>query len=146
MAGARVDNLFFAAGLGDLAAVRGFFDQSGQLRSGALGSYSPPVPKRLGADRAAYIQEALHFAVTHGPSGDSRVAAQPGADVNGRTAGHHSELPLLQAAFVQEVPIARWLLARGADAELVCGKRRVSAREYVKRQGPDELGSFLLED
>jgi len=30
--GARVDNIVFAAALGDLDAVEGYFDSSGQLR------------------------------------------------------------------------------------------------------------------
>lgn len=138
-AGARVDNVFFAAGLGDLAAVRGFFDEAGALRHDALGTYTPPIPKELGSDPSAHVQEALHFAVTHGRQDVAAWLLERGADVDGRTEGHHCELPLLQAAFVHEVGMARWLVERGADPDLRCGKRGLSAREHVARFGPPEL-------
>ncbi len=41
--GARVDNLVFAAALGDLDAVHSYFDARGRLRSGLA-----RIPKRLG--------------------------------------------------------------------------------------------------
>lgn len=63
--GARVDNVVFAAALGELDAVQSYFDASGRLRSGLAG-----IPKRLGPsgppaapDRIAdyaLIQAAAH--------------------------------------------------------------------------------------
>lgn len=142
-AGARVDNLFFAAALGQLDRVRAFFDESGALRPGALGTYAPQIAKELGADPRAHVQEAFHFAATHGRREVGELLLALGADVNGRTTGHHAELPLLQAALVHEVEAARWLLARGADPDLVCAKRGASTREHVRRNGPNSIAALL---
>lgn len=142
-AGARVDNLFFAAGLGRMDAVQAFFDSAGALRAGALGTYAPPIAKELGAEPRAHVQEALHFAVTHGRLAAFEWLLERGADVNGRTTGHHTELPLFQAAFVHEVEVARRLLELGADPDLACGKRGTSARDHVQRHGPAALAALL---
>jgi hypothetical protein len=97
-------------------------------------------------ERGAPLQEALHVAVTHGRLDAAELLVERGADVNGRTTGHHCELPLLQAAFVHEVDAALWLLDRGADPDLVDGKRGVSTRAYVRDSGPAALGSRLAPD
>eukprot|EP01043_Picozoa_sp_COSAG02_P078980 COSAG02_NODE_18045_length_964_cov_1.346821_1_plen_232_part_10 len=61
--GARVDNVFFAAGLGDAAATRAFFDDNGTPKPCSYGTYVPcfgqaPAP----TESSAVVQEALHFA------------------------------------------------------------------------------------
>jgi hypothetical protein len=63
--GARVDNIVFAAALGDLDAVERYFDSSGQLRSGLAG-----IPRRLGpngppADPDRIVDYALIQAAAH---------------------------------------------------------------------------------
>ena len=141
--GARVDNLYFAAGLGDLDRVRGFFDETGALRAGALGSYAPAIAKELPAEPAAIVQEALHFAVTHGSEEVTRFLLERGADPNGRTSGHHCELPLLQAIFVHEMGLIPLLLEAGADPHARCGKRGASALEHVRATGPVGLVQLL---
>ena len=65
--GARVDNVLFAAGLGDVKAVQSFFDSDdGKLRAGSTGTYVPCIGGQEGAaaptEPAAIVQEALHFA------------------------------------------------------------------------------------
>jgi len=64
-AGARVDNLCFAAALGDLDAVRGYFDASGTLRADIL------PPERIGARGRPLaprhiVEYALSWATGHG--------------------------------------------------------------------------------
>ncbi|MEM8711437.1 MAG: ankyrin repeat domain-containing protein [Planctomycetota bacterium] len=78
------------------------------------------------------MQEALHFAVTHGELQVAAFLLEHGASVNGVSRGHHCETPLAQAIFVSEFDAARWLHARGADSELVDGKRGESARAMAK--------------
>lgn len=63
--GARVDNIVFAAALGDLKEVERYFDSSGQLRPALLG-----IPKRFGpnapaADPDRMIDYALIQAAAH---------------------------------------------------------------------------------
>ena len=62
--GARVDNLCFAAALGDLDAVRGYFDTHGGLRAGVA------LPQRIGARGPMLASElvveyALIWAAAH---------------------------------------------------------------------------------
>ncbi len=138
---ARVDNLYFAAGLGDVARVHTFFHDDGSVRGEALGTYAPPIAKPLAIENA--VQEALHFAVTHGRGDVAELLLARGADVNGQVEGHHCRLPLLQALFVREFASARFLLERGADASLRDEKRGVTALEHVRRHGPPELLATL---
>jgi ankyrin repeat protein len=62
--GARVDNLCFAAALGDLDAVRGYFDTHGGLRAGVA------LPERIGAlgpmlASELVVEYALIWAAAH---------------------------------------------------------------------------------
>lgn len=64
-AGARVDNLCFAAALGDLDAVRGYFGADGRLRTDIaaperIGAVGPPLPPRH------VVEYALIWATGHG--------------------------------------------------------------------------------
>ena len=150
-AGARTDNLYFAAGLDHVEAVKAWFTSTtgSRLRDGALGTYAPAINKDSSGDlgdatsHTAYVQEAFHFAVSHGATSAATELLSRGADVNGRTKGHHCELPLLQTAFLQRTDMALWLLERGADPDLACGKRSCSAREHVTKQGPDALRTAI---
>jgi hypothetical protein len=62
--GARVDNLLFAAAVGDLAAVTGFFDQTGRLRPGQSWGRARAVERELDLDHI--LEYALIFAAAHG--------------------------------------------------------------------------------
>ena len=116
--GARIDNLFFAAGLGDIARVSSFFSESeGQ----------PPVAPEV-------VQEGLHFAVSHGHLEVAQYLLDRGASVTGTSLGHHCELPLHQTIFVKRWEAARWLLKKGADLDAVDGKRGETARAMAGGQ------------
>ena len=135
--GAKADHLFAAAGLGNLGQVQSWFDADGSLRIGALGGY---VPLKPGDEKAApgdIVQEALHFAVTHGRREVAEYLLQRGASANGQVRGHHCGLPLLQSLFVHELEMAGWLLEKGADPELPDQKRGMSAKEHVQHFGPE---------
>ena len=143
-AGARTEGLFHAAGVGDARALERAFVAPGQLAPDALGPYAPVVEKALDlTDDAALVQEALHFAITHERLEAAEMLLGHGASVDGRTTGHHCELPLVQAVFVQSTRSALWLLDRGADPDLVDGKRGASAREHVARAGPPDVAARL---
>ena len=141
--GARVDNLFFAAGLGDEARVREFFADDGSLRAGALGTYAPPVAKGLASEPHEIVQEAFHFAVTHGRVPVAEFLLARGADVNGRTTGQHCELPLMQVLFVRELELVPFLLKRGADPSLRDNKRKQTPLESARDSGPADLVELL---
>jgi len=128
-AGASCDCAFFAAGLGDLVRLRGLLEL-GVAR--ALGSYAPVIDVPRASDMAAVVQEAFHFAVTHGRIEVMDWLLGQGASVDGATKGHHCELPTLQALFVRERQAFNWLVRRGADLDLRDGKRGQSAREALE--------------
>lgn len=137
--GARVDNVFFAAGLGDAAATRTFFDENGTPKPGSSGTYVPcfgqaPAPM----ESSAIVQEALHFASLHGHNEVGRfLVAECGADVNGlQPTGHHCALPLLQALFTGvQGHMVEWLVRNGANPRLQDPKRKQTALEFVASVG-----------
>lgn len=130
--GARVDNLFFAAGLGDMERVASFFSGPEGKQLGppdaATGTFVSPTQGARVISAEEALQEAFHFAVGHGALEAAEYLLDRGASVAGKTTGHHCELPLHQAIFVKKWDAARWLLGRGADLDAVDGKRRVTAR------------------
>ncbi len=139
-AGARVDIVLFAAGLGDLALVRSFFDPDLGLLAEAGGTFRSPIlgDRELTPEEApaVLLQDALHFAVTHGQLDVARYLVDRGASVRRPSLGHHCELPLAQALFVQEFDAARWLLAEGADLDAIDGKRGVTPRSMAAGKVP----------
>jgi hypothetical protein len=134
--GARHDNLFAAAGLGKLGQVQRWFGSDGRLQAGSLRGYEAIRPEEQSQDAASILQEAFHFAVTHGRAEVAEFLLERGADPNGRVRGHHCELPLIQALFVHSTNVVSWLLNVGADPELIDNKRGITAIEHVRRFGP----------
>jgi hypothetical protein len=62
--GARVDNLLFAAAVGDLTAVRGYFEGSGRLKPDQSWGRARAVGREL--DLGHLLEYALIFAAAHG--------------------------------------------------------------------------------
>ncbi len=154
--GARIDNIFFAAGLGDLARVKTFVgpgetntvdantvDPVSHLSAKALGSYRSPLGEPNETHCARIAQQALHFAVTHGRTDVVDFLLARGAAANGEVAGHHCALPLLQALFVHEVAMARHLVTRGADPDREDRKRHTTARALATSRGQAEFLAAL---
>lgn len=146
--GARVDNVFFAAGLGDVAATRAFFATDGAPKPGSSGTYvqcfgQAPAP----VDPSAIVQEALHFACLHGHIAvGTFLVAECGADVNGlQPTGHHCALPLLQALFTGvRGHMAQWLVQKGANPRLRDPKRKQTALEFVASVGDTVQEQLIL--
>lgn len=141
--GARVDNILFAAGLGQVDAVRRWLEPSGRPGADALGSY---VPAFLGVEiegPEAIRQQALHFAVAHGQTEVADMLLAAGADANGESAGHHARLPLLQCLFTHRHSIVDLLLEHGANPHAVDGKLKCSAVDYAARTGRSEVSERL---
>jgi hypothetical protein len=149
--GARVDNVLFAAGLGDVKAVQSFFDSDdGKLRAGSTGTYVPCIGLQEGAaaptEPAAIVQEALHFACLHGHIAVADyLVSQCSADVNGlQPEGHHCALPLLQALFTGvQGEMVEWLVSRGADPRRRDPKRHKTALEFVAGAGDPSQEQLL---
>jgi len=130
-AGARVDNLYFASGLGRTQQVESCFEQGGALRDGALATYRSPMGIQPPVTSRGRVQEALHFAVSHGQREVASTLLARGADPNGTVVGHHCETPLLQALFVGQKAMARFLFDRGADPTRRDGKRGTTPLAYA---------------
>ena len=131
-----------AAGLGRLEDLRRWLG-AGLPGSDEVDPWTPLFGRVLHWRRASLLQECLHLAVTHGRLDVAAWLIGEGASVRGRTEGHHSELPLLQAVFVREYEAVRLLCAAGADPDEACPKRGESARQHAMRidpRLPNELG------
>jgi hypothetical protein len=78
--GARVDNLLFAAAVGDLTAVRGCFDEAGHLDQGRGWGAARAVERDL--DLGHLLEYALIFASAHGRREVVEFLLTKGPDLN----------------------------------------------------------------
>jgi ankyrin repeat protein len=141
--GAKADHPLAAAGLGRTAELRAWFAGPWPPMERAC-KWTPPLGGALGWERESVLQQALHLAVTHGRLECLTWLLGAGASPEGRSAGQHSELPLLQAVFAREFEAARRLLAAGANPDRLCPKRGETARDHalgIDPQLPAALGS-----
>lgn len=145
-AGARAEALQLAAGVGDREQVEFWFSPSGALRDGASQGYTPAFDRSEELDAAAAVQEALHFAVTHGQVEIAGFLLERGARANGTTPGHHCALPLNQALFVRQLACIPLLLEQGANPDLVDPKRGVSARSMAGEPSAPPNAAALFPD
>jgi len=115
--GARIDNLLFAAGTGDLAKVKSFLHTDGRLRPEGFyhGSHLPSV-----ADEKSQVDLAFGLACYHLRIEVIRFLLEMGVDVNSRsfifgrsetglywaTHGFHTE--------DEERPVVEYLVSQGA--------------------------------
>ena len=123
--GAKLD-LRFAAGLGQLDTVKGWFDVSGLLKPGA-GALADPYgqerkqrgesPFRCERTRANILSQALCFACVHQRFEVADFLLAQGADINAIVPGLDSRATILHRAASLES--ARFLLARGASLTIL---------------------------
>jgi ankyrin repeat protein len=113
--GARVDNVVFAAALGDLASVRRFFDEAGKLKPGRARSTRRLESRRspLRADRM--LEYGLIWAALHGRREVCSFLLDKQPDLSftepffGSTAigaaryhGHHEVVAMLESAMPEQ--------------------------------------------
>lgn len=139
--GAPAGHPFAAAGLGLLPELQRAVGEASP-QSDELDPWTPLFGRSLPGRRQELLQESLHFAVTHGRLDVADWLLSEGASVQGRTEGHHSELPLLQAVFVREFDAARRLRAAGADPDQLCAKRGETARQHAANIDPALPGAL----
>ncbi len=141
--GARVDNILFAAGLGQVDAVRRWLEPSGGLSAAAIGSYAPVFLGITIEGPEAIRQQALHFAVAHGQTEVAAMLLAAGADAGAESLGHHARLPLLQCLFTHKDWMVDLLLEHGANPHAVDGKLKCSAADYAARTDRPEISERL---
>ncbi|MFK7740333.1 MAG: hypothetical protein AB8H80_08410 [Planctomycetota bacterium] len=143
--GARVDNILFAAGLGQ-ADLRSRLAPSSDAKrndnetAALLGSYRSPFGVTPPTTRKGVLQQALHFAVSHSRHDAIDQLLVAGADSNGEVDGHHCRLPLVQALFLKRSATAIHLLSHSADPDRVDTKRNTTARGLARET---QLTEFL---
>jgi ankyrin repeat protein len=128
--GARRD-LRFAAGVGRLDEVKGWFNADGSLKPGAGALVDPYAqeykhrgesPFRCERTRANILSQALCFASTHGRLEVAGYLLSQGAAINAIVPGLDCRATVLHRVVHQKGPqtvtMARFLLAHGADATI----------------------------
>ena len=139
--GAPVD-FWCAAGLGDVARLRSFFDDHGQVRAGVsrygasrCDESGAPLPKP--SDPIGVLSDALYIACRAGQVAAARVLLEHGADPAFR--GYMGAPALHWAAFSGNAELVRLLLDHGASATQTGGPFAADYREFAVRT-PIEWG------
>lgn len=113
--GAEVD-LAFAAGLGKLDLVEGFFDESGALLPNAYCLYRPSSNRLASPSDGDILLEALIYAAANGRTDVARALLDRGANINDVASfGAARVTPLHAACWAGWRETAEFLVSRGAD-------------------------------
>lgn len=144
--GAPAD-LAYAAGLGLLDVVRGYFRPDGSLREGAYRLYRQAGNEIDGGDRAAVVTEALVYACMNGRDEVAAELLDRGAGINGIVPIARWRItPLHGAAWAGWPELCRDLLRRGADPTLRDEVERGTAVGWAAFCKRTEALEALLED
>ncbi|MDA1192178.1 MAG: sigma-70 family RNA polymerase sigma factor [Candidatus Poribacteria bacterium] len=147
-------DLRFAAGLGDLEAVKSFFNADDSLKdgAGALGDLFGHEAKqrgesvhRLERTRENILYQAFSFACLNGRLEVARYLLERGADVNamappdGGTALH--DLTINDA----RLPMVRFLLENGADVNARDPRFNATPLGWARHHGSERIAALLIE-
>jgi len=144
--GARVDNIVFAAGLGDVERVMSFLSDDGSVHAGGAryrrrdddleGRYSWPPPRAGDARDQAFVVAAMH-----GRIDVLELLHANGVPVNATLAANQTALHY--AASLGRREVITWLLARGADASIIEAQFNKTAAQWADEAGESEIASLL---
>lgn len=144
--GAHVRSLAAAAGLGDQAAIEGFFDdnvvraEAGPIRS----PFPDTVPAERAADPSAIVDHAFVMAVNAGQLDAAKQLLARGARVNEKPPGYHWHGTALHAAAWRGDPaIVQWLMSAGADPTIRDGLANSDAAGWATHHGHAHLVELL---
>lgn len=131
---ANIDNIIFAAGLGDLERVRSYFDQRGLLTQESLnficseateaGRFSWPPPAGKDPLVIAFIYACINSRLEV-----VKFLAQKGVDVN--CSMSYGQSGLHYAAHLGHTQLVEWLLKNGADPNAREGQFHKSPIEWA---------------
>ena len=145
--GAHIRALSTAAALGDLAAIKQFFDESGALLPSAGPVASPfpdTVPADLAHNRQAILNHAFVSAVNNGHSTVTEFLLAKGAQVNVKPPGFHWHGTALHAAvWRNDRALVEWLLSHGADRTIQDDMAHSNAHGWALHHGHTDLAAFL---
>ena len=147
-AGAELD-LWCAAGLGMMGAVKSYWDENGNLRAnpsrtggsikGSDGKYLPKPPATV----REVLGDALYIAARNRRIDAVRWLLDHGADPN--VASYYGGTALHWAVVRNHVEVVDLLLKRGADPNL-CWEDGAAALDIALREGHDALAERLRRD
>ena len=140
--GAPVD-LRVAAGLGDIARMKSYLDDSGEFRASCIGLRDQPGP-RLSLDQG--LSQALSYAARNGQLEAITLLLDHGADIDALVP--HFDVgctPLHQAVSGNHISVAKLLVERGARLDIRDDGENSTPREWAVHQEKAELALFLAE-
>jgi len=147
------DDLTHAAGVGDLAGVKKWFDEAGapalgdptrhfpdhKARVGSELHWSPPTVQRALDTAFAWAVMNNHFAVAD-------FLLQHGADVNTRWGSHEPASILHELVFQNNYPAMQFLIDRGIDMTLIDYRWNATAQGWAHHAANDEkMAQWLAE-
>ncbi len=143
---ARIRALSTAAGLGDPAAIEGFFEGATVgARAGPIGSPFPDtVPPELATDAGSIVDHAFVMAVNTGRREAAELLVGRGAQVNAKPPGYHWQGTALHAAVWRgDQELVEWLVDQGANAAIRDGLANSDAIGWASHHKHPELVALL---
>ena len=145
------DDLAHAAGSGDLARVRGWFDAAGRPALGELGRHFPANDDwirgnlKWGAPNVQQVLDtALAFAVMNNHFAIADFLLEHGADINTNWSSHEPASILHELVWHKNYDAMQFLIDRGIDMTILDYRWDATAEGWARVAAKDDrLGQFL---
>jgi hypothetical protein len=137
------NDLPHAAGMGDMAAVRGWFDSEGRPALGDPAGHDPFPAHDPEVAVQDVLDRALAWAVMNGEYAIADYLLEHGADLNTRWGTHEPSSILHECAFAGREEQVRYLLGKGIDTTLEDERYESDAEGWARFGGHDDIGDLI---
>lgn len=137
------ENLPHAAGVGDLAKVKGWFGGKGEPLLGDPEKHNPFPDQVSNVTIQDVLDRALAWAVLNDKYNVADFLLERGADINTSWSTHEPASILHECAVAGRLDQVKYLVDRGIDTEILDKRFRSTAEGWARHNGQDDVVNYL---
>ena len=139
------DDLPHAAGLGDFAKVRSWFDEQGRVQLGTPHDHNPFPSHDKNPSEQDVLDRAFAWAVINARYEVADFLLAHGADLDTRWSTHEPASVLHECAIAGRREQVEWLVAKGIDLTIRDARFDGTAEGWARYNGQAEIAEFLAD-